>query len=135
MYQYICLGQVQMCVAGKLHICTVSTTVAPTIVNTVINKTISALEGSSVTLQFQIINANPSVTTNQIQWYFNNTLAIKHRTILYENILVFTSDLRSLTISSINYDITGRISITAQNTVGSDSDYIDLVIEGLLEYY
>ena len=86
-------------------------------------------------MQFQIINANPSVTTNQIQWYFNNTLGIKYRTILYGNILVFTSDLRSLTISSINYDITGRISITAQNTVGSDSDYIDLVIEGLLKYY
>ena len=124
-----------MYVVGKLHICTVSLTVAPTIVNTVINKTISALEGSSVMLQFQIINANPSVTTNQIQWYFNNTLAIKYRTILYGNILVFTSDLRSLTIRSINYDITGRISITAQNTVGSDSDYIDLVIEGLLKYY
>ena len=114
--------------------CVFSFVVAPTIVNTVINKTISALEGNSVTLQFQIINANPSVTTNQIQWYFNNTLAIKYRTNLYGNILVFTSDLRSLTISSINYDITGRISITAQNIVGSDSNYVDLIIEGLLEY-
>lgn len=74
------------------------------------------------------------MTTNQIQWYFNNTLAIKYRTNLYGNILVFTSDLRSLTISSINYDIAGRISMTAQNAAGSDSDYIDLIIEGLLEY-
>ena len=105
--------------------------VAPTIVSTVVNKTISSLEGSSVTLQFQIINANPSITTSQIQWYFNSTLAIKYRTTLFGTVLVFSSDLRSLTISNVNYNIAGKISITAQNIVGSDSDYIDLVIEGM----
>lgn len=105
--------------------------VAPTVVSTVINKTITALEGNSVTVQFQIINANPSVTTSQIQWYFNNTLAIKYQTNIFGSILVFSSDLRSLTISNINYNIAGRISVTAQNIVGSSSNYVDLIIEGL----
>ena len=81
-------------------------------------------------LQFQIINANPSITTSQIQWYFNNTLAIKYRTTLFGAVLVFSSDLKSLTISNINYNIAGKISITAQNIVGSDSDYIDIIVEG-----
>jgi len=107
-----------------------SIAVAPAVVSTIANKTTTALEGNSITLQFQIVNANPSVTTNQIQWYFNNTLAIKYYTNLYGNILVFSSNLRSLTISNINYDIAGRISITAQNIVGSDRNYVDLIVEG-----
>lgn len=105
---------------------------APTVVSPVANRRISALAGNSVTLNFQIVNANPSVTVGQIEWYFNDSLAIRHRTTLYGNTLAFSGDYRTLTISNLNYDITGRFSVTARNLVGSSSDYVDLTIEGYL---
>ena len=105
---------------------------APTVVSPVSNRSISALEGNSVILDFQIINANPSVTADQIVWYFNNTLMLRYQTTLYGNTLAFSGDFRRLTISNLNYDIAGRISVTARNLVGSSSDYVDLTIEGYL---
>lgn len=104
--------------------------VAPTVVSPVANRSISALEGNSVVLNFQVINANPSVTADQMEWYFNNTLALRSRTNLYGNTLAFSADFRRLTISNLNYDIAGRFSVTARNLVGSSSDYVDLIIEG-----
>ena len=98
----------------------------------VANRTIATLQGNSVTLNFQIINANPSVTAAQIEWYFNNTVALRYLTTLYGNTLAFSRDFRTLTISNLNYDIAGRVSVTALNLVGSSSDYVDLIIEGTL---
>ena len=110
----------------------ISFIVAPTVVSPVANRTIAALQGDSVTLNFQIIDANPSVTADQIEWYFNNTMALRHLTTLYGNTLAFSRDFRTVTISNLNYDIAGRISVSARNLVGSNSDYVDLIIEGML---
>lgn len=104
--------------------------VAPRVVTPVANRRTSAFEGSSVAINFQIIDANPSVTADQIEWYFNNTLVLRYRTNLYGNTLAFSADFRRLTISNLNYDIAGRFTLTARNLVGSSSDYIDLTIEG-----
>lgn len=70
--------------------------------------------------------------TNEIEWYFNNTVVLRRLTTLYGNTLAFSRDFRTLTISNLNYDIAGRISVTARNLVGSNSDYVDLIIEGTL---
>lgn len=102
---------------------------APTVVSPFTNRSISALEGNSVVLHFQINNANPSVTADQIEWYFDS-VALRYRTNLYGNTLAFSGDHRRLTISNLNYDIAGRFSMTARNLVGSSSDYVDLIIEG-----
>lgn len=59
-------------------------------------------------------------------------MALRHSTTLYGNTLAFSRDFRTLTISNLNYDIAGRISVTARNLVGSNSDYVDLIIEGTL---
>ena len=105
---------------------------APTVVSPGANRTIAALQGDSVTLNFQIINANPSVTADQIEWYFNDTMTLRYLTTLYGNTLAFSRDFRTLTISNLNYDIAGRISVTALNLVGSSNDYVNLIIEGTL---
>ena len=107
---------------------------APTVVSPVANRSITAIERNSVTLGFQIINANPSVTANQIEWYFNNNVALRRLTSLHGNTLAFSRDFRTLTISNLNYNIAGRISVTARNLVGSSSDYVNLIIEGQLQF-
>ena len=107
---------------------------APTVISPNADRSISALYGNSVTHNFQIINANPSVTADQIEWYFNNSLALRDRTTLYGNTLVFSGDFRRLTISDLNYDIAGRFSVTARNLVGSSSDYVNLIVEGNCSY-
>ena len=117
------------CFVEKLVTVKCTFVVAPTVVSPVANRSISAIEGNSVVLNFQVINANPSVTTDQIEWYFNDT-ALRYRTNLYGNTLAFSADFRRLTISNLNYDIAGRFSVTARNLVGSSSDYVDLIIEG-----
>jgi len=102
--------------------------VRPT-VESAIGSSISVLEGSSVTLSFRILNANPAVTSSQIQWYFNSSVALRPLNDLLGNALRFINDW-SLKISNINYNIQGRISMVANNVVGGDTDYIDVIVEG-----
>ena len=101
----------------------------PTVESTIGNR-ISVLEGNSVTLSFRILNANPTVTSSQIQWYFNNSVALTPSINLFGNTPRFSNNLWNLIISNVNYNIQGRISMVANNVVGSDTDFIDLIVEG-----
>ena len=95
-----------------------------------IGSPISVLEGNSVTLTFLILNANPAVTASQTQWYFNNSVALRPLNNLFGNVLVFSNNYWSLSISNVNYNIQGRISMVANNLAGGGSDYIDIIVEG-----
>ena len=116
-----------LCVSMYIHF---YCTVAPTVINPIANKMIRAIEDNSVTLNFEIMNANPPVSANQIKWHLNDSLLLNFETIVYGNTLAFSTDYSELTISNLNYDIAGRISFNAHNLVGSSSDYVDLIIEG-----
>ena len=107
------------------------TIVHPTVEST-IGSRISVLEGYSVTLSFRILNANPTVTSSQIRWYFNNSVVLTPLNNLFGNTLMimFSNNLWNLIISNVNYNIQGRISMVANNVVGSDTDFIDLIVEG-----
>ena len=114
----------------SIHLLYFYVTVRPTVQSTISERHISELEGERIILTFSILNANPAVTTSQILWYFNGSVALRPLNTLFGNVLVFSNNYRTLTISNINYNIQGRISLVANNVVGGDSDYTDLTIEG-----
>jgi len=103
--------------------------VRPTVEST-IGSRISVLEGNPVTLRFRILNANPAVTSSQIQWYFNNSVALRPLNDLFGSAINFFDNYWSLIIRNVNYNIQGRISMVANNVVGRDTDFIDLIVEG-----
>jgi len=102
--------------------------VSPTVQKTVESPQ-SVLEENSVTLSFQILNANPLVTTEQIQWYFNGSVPLSSND-LFGTVLRFSNNYWTLKICNVSYDIQGRFSMVASNVAGSDSDYIDVIVEG-----
>ena len=117
----------------SIHLLYFYITVRPTVQSTISERHISELEDNPVTLTFSILNANPAVTTSQILWYFNGSVALRPLNTLFGNALLFSPNYRTLTISNVNYNIQGRISLVANNVVGGDSDYIDLTIEGSMQ--
>jgi len=104
--------------------------VPPTVESTNSERRISVLVGHNITLSFSVFNANPAVSTSQIMWYFNGTTALTSSNSLGGSSLMFLPNRRSLTIRTVNYNLQGRFSMDASNAAGSDSDYIDLVVEG-----
>ena len=101
------------------------------------------VEGSNVTLSFDIENAVPSVELNNTQWYYSNTFAsslddnsIEHITDLETRLgyssYSYTLDRLQLTISNLSHSDEGRYFIEVSNPAGTSYNYMDLIIHGEL---
>ena len=95
---------------------------------------ITALEGSSLTISFEVLNAHPPVTSSGITWRFQDQLTLNFLNELYDAELQFSSDYRNLTIININYNNTGRYFFTVFNSAGRTADFITIVVEGKLYF-
>ena len=103
---------------------------APEVVHLAHNQTVTGIKGTSIELRFQILNANPMVPANQIEWYFNDTLAIRNLSSLNGIEISFSPDYTTLTLMDIDYSMKGKYSLSAANVAGEDMDYIIVRIEG-----
>ena len=86
-------------------------------------------------LGFQIVNASPSVTPDNIKWFFqplNDTLPkieIVDDGVTY----MFTSDNLNLTVMNVSNEVEGTYTIEVQNEAGMDSGRVTIVIEGIFQ--
>ena len=103
-----------------------------------VNTTVIAVEGNSVVLRFNVINAFPLVTIDNVRWFLNrggNIIDVTNSTMVDGNILTFDSNsaaqMYSLTISNIQPNYTSRFNLRVSNPAGVDSNFIDLVVEGI----
>ena len=104
--------------------------VKPKVASSAINQSLTGIKGERLTLKFQILDANPVVDTNQIQWYYNDTLEIRNLASLNGVELEFSSDYRTLNMTNTDYTIAGKFTLVASNLGGEDMDYINVKIEG-----
>ena len=95
------------------------------------------VEGSSTVLMFNVINAFPPITIDNVRWLLNREgmiTDITNNTIVDNNILTFesnsTTQMFSLTISNIQPNYTSRFIFRVSNPAGVDSNFIDLIVEG-----
>jgi len=100
------------------------------------------VEGNSTVLRFNVINAFPPVTIDNVRWLLNrggNITDITNNTMIDNNTLTFESDstthMYSLTISNIQPNYTSRFNLTVSNPAGVDSNFTDLIVEGIPNYY
>ena len=99
-------------------------------------------KGSSTVLIFNVINAFPPVTIDNVRWLLNRegTITdITNNTMVDNNTLTFesnsTTQMYSLTISNIQPNYTSRFNLTMSNSAGVDSKFIDLIVEGIQKDY
>ena len=94
-------------------------------------------EGNSTVLRFFVINAFPPFT---VRWSLNREgiiTDITNNTMVDNNTLTFeiesnsTTQIYSLTISNIQPSYTSRFNLTVSNPAGADTNYIDLIVEGV----
>ena len=100
------------------------------------------VEGNSTVLRFTVINAFPSVTIDNVRWLLNREgiiIDITNNTMVDNNMLTFESNspsqMYSLTISNIQPNYTSRFNLTVSNPAGVDSNFTDLIVEGIQNYY
>ena len=93
---------------------------------------VTALEHGTIQLSFEILNAHPPVESSGITWRFNDQISLIGLSSLNEAGLLFSADRRTLTISDINYNISGRYFFSAFNGAGRGSNFITLNVEGSL---
>ena len=91
---------------------------------------VTAIEHGTFQLRFEIISAHPPVEASGITWRFNDEILLDHLSVLNGAGLSFSADRRTLTISNINYNISGRYFISAFNGAGRGSNFISLNVEG-----
>ena len=103
-----------------------------------VNATVIAVEGSSTVLRFNVINAFPLVTIDNVRWFLNrggNITDITNSTMVDGNILTFNSNsatqIYSLTISNIQPNYTSRFILRVSNPAGIDSNFITPIIKGI----
>ena len=97
------------------------------------------VEGNSSVLRFAVINAFPPVTIDNVRWLLNRKgiiTDITNNTMVDNNILTFesnsTTQMYSLTISNIQPNYTSRFNLSVSNLAGVDTNFIDLIVEGIL---
>ena len=86
-------------------------------------------------LGFQIINASPPVTPDNIRWFFqplNDTL-LKVEIVDDGVTYMFTSDRLYLTVMNVSNEVEGTYTIEVQNEAGMDSERVILFIEGIYQ--
>ena len=95
------------------------------------------VEEEEAMLTFNVINAFPPVTIDNVTWLLNregNITDITNNTLVDNNILTFesnsTTQTYSLTISNIQPNYTSRFILRVSNPAGVDSNFIDLIVEG-----
>ena len=103
-----------------------------------VNATVIGVEGNSAVLRFIVINAFPLVNIDNVRWFLNregNITDITNNTMIDGNILTFDSNsaaqMYSLTISNILPNYTSRFILRVRNPAGVDSNFIDLIVEGI----
>ena len=92
---------------------------------------VTALEHGTIQLSFEILNAHPPVEASGITWRFNDQISLIGLSSLNVAGLSFSTDKRTLTISDINYNISGRYFFSAFNGAGRGSNFITLNVEGM----
>ena len=102
----------------------------PKVVSLAVNQSLTGIKGATLTLNFQILDANPVVDTSQIQWYVNDTLAIRNLASLNGVELEFSSDYKQLNMTNIDYTIAGKFTLVASNLAGEDTNFVNVRIEG-----
>ena len=102
-----------------------------------VSSSVIGVEGSSTVLTFNVINAFPPVTIDNVRWLLNRggiITDITNNTMVDNNILTFesnsTTQIYSLTISNIQPNYTSRFNLTVSNPAGVDSNFIDIILEG-----
>lgn len=107
-------------------------TVAP-LVRGLQNQNLTVTEGSTVSLQFVIHDANPPVQTFEIAWLFGNDVRLNlfpNGTVFQGTRLTFSDDYLSLMLANITYNISGRITLQADNVAGQSQDYVNIIVHG-----
>ena len=102
-----------------------------------VNSHVIGVEGEEAVLTFNVINAIPPVTIDNVRWLSNregNITDITNNTMVDNNTLTFeinsTTQMYSLTISNIQPNYTSRLILRVSNPAGVDSNYIDFIVEG-----
>ena len=95
------------------------------------------VEEEEAMLTFNVINAFPPVTIDNVRWLLNregNITDITNNTMVDNNTLTFesnsTTQTYSLNISNIQPNYTSRFILRVSNPAGVDSIFIDLIVEG-----
>ena len=103
-----------------------------------VNAAVIGVEGSSTVLRFNVINAFPPVTVDNVRWLLNrggNITDVTNNTMVDGNILTFDSNsaaqMYSLTISNIQPNYTSRFILEVSNPAGVNSSFIDFIVEGI----
>ena len=97
------------------------------------NETVLGLNGESVVLRFEIVNASPPVTPDHIRWFFqplNDTL-LKVEIVDDGVTYMFTSDRLNLIVMNVSNEVEGTYTIEVQNEAGMDNERVILFIEGI----
>ena len=123
-----------------LVVCSLLQLVPPVVIPE--SSSVIGVEGNSTVLRFTVINAFPPVTIDNVRWLLNregNTTDITNNTMIDNNTLTFESNLPSqmysLNISNIQPNYTSRFILTVSNPAGVDSNFADLIVEGIQNYY
>ena len=96
------------------------------------------VEGEEALLMFYVIDAFPLVTIDNVRWSLNRdgmNTDITNNAMVDNNTLTFesnsTTQTYSLTISNIQPNYTSRFNLNVSNPAGVDSNFIDLIVEGI----
>ena len=102
------------------------------------NSSLIGVEAEEAVLSFNVINAYPPVNIDNVRWLLNREgiiTDITNNTMVDNNTLTFESNsitqTYSLTISNIQPNYTSRFNFTVSNPAGVDSNFTDLVVEGI----
>ena len=105
-----------------------------------VNPTVIGVEGEEAVLAFNVFNAFPPVTIDNVRWLLNRKgiiTDITNNAMVDNNMLRFeinsTTQMYSLTISDIQPNYTSRFNLTVRNSAGTHTDFIDFIVEGILK--
>ena len=107
-------------------------TVAP-LVRGLQNQNLTVTEGSTLLLQFVIHDANPPVQTFGISWFFGNDVRLNlfpNGTVFQGTRLTFSDDYLSLLLNDITYNVSGRMTLQADNAAGQSQDHVNIIVHG-----
>ena len=106
------------------------------------SSSVIGVEGNSIVLRFSVTNAFPPVTIDNVRWLLNRDgiiTDITNEAMVDDNVLTFefdsTTQMYSLTISNIQPNYTSRFNLSVSNPVGVDTNFIDLIVEGIQDCY
>ena len=102
----------------------------PTVQAVATNNMVVGVQGMSVVLRFEILQAHPSVDTNDIMWTFNENLTLNSLSDVYGAELSFSNDYLTLTINNLGCSNKGEYKVLASNSIGNSEDYIQLIVDG-----